>query len=234
MYTLIGGDGKEYGPVAAAQIRAWIAAGRASLDTQARFLGTEEWKRLGDFPEFTGGVAPPLLDSPPPSAGADLASLVERLGAWLLDTLFAMICMTPLLIGIPLAALSAALNDHDWQSVAALPGMVFAVSVAGLALLALAIAQIWMLSTRGQTIGKRIVGIRIVRAIDGSPPGFVRAWLLRDFVKGILCSIPVFGKVFCLVDLCFIFRADRRCIHDLIAGTRVISARQPAISPAGP
>jgi uncharacterized RDD family membrane protein YckC len=234
MYTIIGGDGKEYGPVTAAQIRAWMASGRASLDTQAKFLGTDEWKRLGDFPEFTGGVAPPLLDSPSPSAQADLASRVERLGSWLLDTLFAMICFSPLLIGVPLAVLSAALKDHDWQSVATLPGMVFSFCFAAFALLALAIVQIWMLSTRGQTIGKRIVGIRIVRAADGSPPGFVHAWLLRDFVRGILCSIPVLGRIFCLVDLCFIFRADRRCIHDLIAGTRVISARRPEASQVGP
>ena len=33
MYTIIGGDGKEYGPVTAEQIRSWIAAGRANLET---------------------------------------------------------------------------------------------------------------------------------------------------------------------------------------------------------
>jgi|CZKI01.1.fsa_nt_gi hypothetical protein len=64
MYTIIGGDGKEYGPVTADQIRAWIAGGRANLDTKVKALGTDEWKRIADFPELAGsgaaGAAPPL------------------------------------------------------------------------------------------------------------------------------------------------------------------------------
>jgi hypothetical protein len=63
MFTIIGGDGKEYGPVTADQIRAWITAGRANLDTKAKPAGTEDWRRLGDFAEF-GGTAtssPPAL-----------------------------------------------------------------------------------------------------------------------------------------------------------------------------
>src|ERR1035438_6438097 len=63
MYTIIGGDGKEYGPVTADQIRAWIAGGRANLDTKVKALGTDEWKRIADFPELAGsgaaGAAPP-------------------------------------------------------------------------------------------------------------------------------------------------------------------------------
>ena len=30
------------------------------------------------------------------------------------------------------------------------------------------------------------------------------------------------GGLFSIVDICFIFRDDRRCIHDLIAGTQVV------------
>ena len=52
MFTIIGGDGKEYGPVTVDQIRAWITSGRANLDTQAKALGTDEWRRVGDFAEF--------------------------------------------------------------------------------------------------------------------------------------------------------------------------------------
>lgn len=84
MYTIIGGDGQEYGPVPTDQIRAWIAGGRASLDTRAKALGSDEWKRLGDFPAFGGGAAEP----PPASAGdatpgdpkAIAADLIARAG----------------------------------------------------------------------------------------------------------------------------------------------------------
>ncbi len=66
MFTIIGGDGKEYGPVTTEQVRAWLAGGRANLDTKAKAAGSEEWRRVGDFPEFSGaGVTPP----PPVATG---------------------------------------------------------------------------------------------------------------------------------------------------------------------
>ena len=62
MFIIIGGDGKEYGPVTADQVRTWINAGRASLDTKAKALGSEEWRRLGDYAEFSSPTgAPPLI-----------------------------------------------------------------------------------------------------------------------------------------------------------------------------
>lgn len=63
MFTIIGGDGKEYGPVTADQVRSWIAAGRANLQTKARRDGEAEWKNLGDFAEFsaTHAAVPPAL-----------------------------------------------------------------------------------------------------------------------------------------------------------------------------
>ena len=57
MFTIIGGDGKEYGPVSAEQVRAWLAGGRANLSTKAKYAGTEDWHTLGDYTEFTGTAA---------------------------------------------------------------------------------------------------------------------------------------------------------------------------------
>jgi uncharacterized membrane protein len=70
MYTIIGGDGKEYGPVAAAQVRSWIADGRANLQTKAKAQGSEEWRTLADFPELTG---------PGPAAGLPLGARAGKL-----------------------------------------------------------------------------------------------------------------------------------------------------------
>jgi uncharacterized membrane protein len=70
MFTIIGGDGKEYGPVSAEQVRAWIASGRANLQTKAKYAGTEEWHTLGDYTEFAGGGAPPPVVTAPVSANA--------------------------------------------------------------------------------------------------------------------------------------------------------------------
>ncbi len=57
---------------------------------------------------------------------------------------------------------------------------------------------------------------------NGEPGGFLRALLLRGFLARCLRHIPLIGLLFWVVDCCFIFRDDRRCLHDLIAGTRVV------------
>jgi uncharacterized membrane protein len=65
MYIIIGGDGKEYGPVPASQVNGWLTNGRANLQTRAKKLGDDEaWKTLGDFSEFSPTAAMP----PPPPA----------------------------------------------------------------------------------------------------------------------------------------------------------------------
>lgn len=64
MFTIIGGDGKEYGPVTLEQVRNWVADGRANLETQAKRTGDEQWRRLGDFAEFNEAGTP----QPPPSS----------------------------------------------------------------------------------------------------------------------------------------------------------------------
>lgn len=75
----------------------------------------------------------------------------------------------------------------------------------------------------GQTIGKRIVKIKIVRC-DGDRASLGRILGLRIILVTILESIPFLGGLFSLVNICFIFRDDRRCIHDLMADTVVVKA----------
>jgi len=67
MFMIIGGDGKEYGPVSAEQVRAWIAAGRANLKTKAKYVGTDDWHTLGEYTEFVG--EPPAPGAAATSAG---------------------------------------------------------------------------------------------------------------------------------------------------------------------
>jgi hypothetical protein len=76
MYKIIGADQKEYGPISAEQLRAWIAEGRANALTQVLPEGATEWKVLGDLPEFatpSPGTVPAMPAAPPAvSAGAEL------------------------------------------------------------------------------------------------------------------------------------------------------------------
>src|SRR5438874_1913509 len=57
MYKIIGADQKEYGPVTADQINAWILEGRANGQTQVQPEGSAEWRPLSTFPEFAGAFA---------------------------------------------------------------------------------------------------------------------------------------------------------------------------------
>jgi uncharacterized RDD family membrane protein YckC len=93
-----------------------------------------------------------------------------------------------------------------------------------IASLGLLIAQLVLVSKQGQTLGKRFIGIKIVMKDTLENGGFVVNVLKRGFLNGLLSLIPGYF----LVDCLFVFRDDRRCIHDLIAGTCVIKA-EPAV-----
>ena len=81
----------------------------------------------------------------------------------------------------------------------------------------------YLIATRGQTVGKMLLKIRIVRS-DGSPASFGRIIGLRYLTTSALASIPVIGSIYGLVDVLLIFRASRRCLHDQIADTIVVTA----------
>jgi hypothetical protein len=53
MYTIVGADQKTYGPVTAEQLRQWIAQGRVNAQTQVLAEGSNEWKILAAYPEFS-------------------------------------------------------------------------------------------------------------------------------------------------------------------------------------
>lgn len=80
-----------------------------------------------------------------------------------------------------------------------------------------------LLSKNGQTIGKKVSGIKIVSS-DGSPCGVGRIIGRRYLAPGLIGQIPLVGQLFGLIDALFIFRESRRCIHDLIADTIVVRA----------
>ena len=85
--------------------------------------------------------------------------------------------------------------------------------------------QIILLGTRGQTIGKMLIKIAIVDKIDKTPPGFVRAALIRQLPTMILTTfLPRLAGVYLLVDSAFIFGSARRCVHDYLAGTVVVES----------
>jgi uncharacterized RDD family membrane protein YckC len=93
--------------------------------------------------------------------------------------------------------------------------------VAGLGLFVL--LQGYLLATQGQTIGKKLLGLRIVRS-NGERVDIGRLLGLRYFLGWVITMIPFIGAVFVLVDALLIFRDSRKCLHDNIADTMVVKA----------
>jgi uncharacterized RDD family membrane protein YckC len=78
-----------------------------------------------------------------------------------------------------------------------------------------------LIAMHGQTVGKLLLGTKIVNLNDDDKPGFLRGVVLRYWLQFVLSIVPFFS----LLDAMFIFAGDKRCIHDHMAGTRVIHIR---------
>ncbi len=75
----------------------------------------------------------------------------------------------------------------------------------------------------GQTIGKRWQGIKVVRT-DGSRASLRRIFWLRNVVNALPGLIPVLGVFYTLIDQGLIFGTEQRCLHDMLADTKVVVA----------
>lgn len=76
MYTIIGGDDREYGPVSAAQVEQWIAQRRANAQTRIKALGSATWGTLAEMPEFARALGLPPMPPPLPEPAAPVPELV--------------------------------------------------------------------------------------------------------------------------------------------------------------
>ncbi len=116
MYKIIGGDGNEYGPVSAEQIKAWIADGRAGAQTRVQAEGQTEWKPLIEHPELalllgapqTPGAPPAFTPGTPYAATPDALQQVQGPAIGLLVT--AILGILYQILNIVLTALGVTMN----------------------------------------------------------------------------------------------------------------------------
>ena len=159
--------------------------------------------------------APPKAEVADLSEGdAELASLGLRLGGAIIDGIISWVVMFPLMFvtGFWSSAMAGAVNFGAQLTLSAVGILVF-FALNG-----------YLLAKGGQTIGKRLVGTRIVSVTDGQILPLVRVASLRYLPIWVIALVPFVGNLIALVDILFIFREDRRCLHDHIAGTRVVNA----------
>ena len=95
-------------------------------------------------------------------------------------------------------------------------------AIATVALLVLGIAgvpyQVALLRREGQTVGKLLLRIRIVDEETGVKGPVFKSIVLRYFINWLLTLIPPYV----VIDHAFIFAKNRRCVHDYLAGTKVV------------
>ena len=145
------------------------------------------------------GVGPASLPS--------LAPPVARLGARIVDGLIIAAVLT--------AVVAAGAIDLESSSLETFPTQLIAVT-----LVASLVYETAFIAVRGQTPGKMVLGIRVVRTVDQAVPGWGPAFI--RWAIPVAASIVPFGAL--VVYLWLLWDRRRQGLHDKAAGTIVVPA----------
>jgi len=151
--------------------------------------------------------------------GIVLASRWKRLWGAVLDSLFILAIIVPTMFFW--GAFEDVADDGALSPEATVAWFVFGVVI-------FLLLNGNLLLQNGQTLGKRIIGTRIVDARTGRCLSFGSVYGLRYLLTGGITQIPIVGHLFAVIDTLFIFGRQKRCIHDLFAGSIVIDTRESA------
>ncbi len=152
------------------------------------------------------------ISARPPAQADRLASRGARFWASLIDA------VPPLALLAPFAGVGDFWDHLLAGELSPIEELVYIVAITA----AYLVANGYLLATRGQTIGKLLLRIRVTSRDDGQLLPFTRLVTHRVVPYCLVGGLPVVGPVLSLVNCLFIFRDDRRCVHDLIAGTIVV------------
>lgn len=150
-----------------------------------------------------------------------LAGRGERLGASLIDTILLLIVLLPLMF------LGGYFDQLQNPSAAVADTLLLEAMWLVIGFAAFVVLQGYPLHATAQTWGKRLLGIKIV-GVDGRRVSFLRLIALRYLPAHLIGIVPFAGQFLSMANVLLIFRADRRCGHDLIAGTIVVRNMTPA------
>lgn len=148
----------------------------------------------------------------------ELAGRGERLAAAIIDTLILLAVLLPVMFfgGYFSQVMDTATSGQPMplmtQLAWGLVGLVVFFAI-----------QAYPLYATAQTWGKRVLKVRII-GIDGKRLSFGRLIALRYLAMQGVGMVPLIGPLLSIVNVLLIFRADHRCGHDLIAGTKVVKA----------
>ena len=163
----------------------------------------------------------------PPPLTAPYAGWWSRVGAALFDLLVISVpavVLAVLIFGSVGAAFSA---DDDFGVVTLILGLIAYVSLLFAAVILYAPLLMRRTGERnGQTWGKQLVGIRVVRT-NGVPMDFTHSAIREALVKGLglgFASSIIPFIPYLLDALWPLWDDEHRAIHDMVVGTRVVDA----------
>lgn len=147
----------------------------------------------------------------------ELATLSERFSGAFIDGIINLVTIVPLALGAGFL-IGATMGDNAVaQLIAQVLGGILGIG----GFLAI---QGYFLATRSQTIGKIAMKTKIV-SDSGQPLSFGELYLKRYLIIQLIAILPYVGGLIAIVDTLLIFRSSRKCLHDDIAGTKVIKLR---------
>ena len=141
-----------------------------------------------------------------------LASRWTRFWAAILDSLFLAVVFIPVLylFGVWDQLLTDQLS------------IMSDILLSALALVIYVVLNSYFLASSGQTIAKKVLNIRVVDYETEELLPFWKIVGVRYIPFFILSQVPFAGQTIGLIDSLFIFRKDNRCLHDLLANTKVV------------
>lgn len=143
------------------------------------------------------------------------AQRVQRLAAKLIDILLNWTALVPL---------TFALGLDSYGETGELPPMEVVIQFHIAMFVTFVIINGWLIYRYGQTVGKRVMKIAIATQ-DFQVPAFNRVVLIRHLPFAIALVVPGLTLIN-ILDWLLIMRKDRRCLHDIVAGTQVIDVSQ--------
>jgi uncharacterized RDD family membrane protein YckC len=156
-----------------------------------------------------------LNDTAPILVG-ELAGLGSRFGAAMLDgIIMSIVALLPLVLVMG--------GWAEYAAKATTGGLVWKIGLGVFGWAVYLLINGYFLAQSGQSIGKKMLGIKIVRT-DGSQPPLSHIALRRLGPMYLAQIIPMIGPLLAMVDILLIFRSSRQCVHDQIADTKVVKA----------
>lgn len=142
----------------------------------------------------------------------EVASRGERLGASMLDGILIMMFTFPAMYFT---------GGLEGVSEGVQPSIGYSLLMGLAAIVFFFLVNGRLLISKGQTLGKKLVGIKIV-TLDGSIPSIGGNLVKRYAMYFLPGQIPAVGQLISIINILFIFGKEKRCLHDYVAGTRVV------------